>query len=258
MERMVCFDPQWRYTLAAPREPGLFATMKDLSVKRRDLLAGTPLFGSIEIELLTELADRVSLIQIAAYESLFQKGDPGERMYVVVSGLIRIGAISPEGREVTYGMLGPGELLGEIAVLDGGERSADATAMENTQLLALERRDVLAFLDHHPGQAVKLMKVLCQRIRRADALLEDVVFLSLPSRLAKHLLALAATKGGAGSQGGREIRLSQQEIAEHLGISRESVNKVLSKWEEGGMVSLGRGRITINNQTALQDVASPP
>ena len=231
--------------------------MNDIAVKRRDLLAGTPLFASIEIGLLTELADRVSLVKIAAHESLFQKGDPGERMYVVVSGLIRVGAISPEGREVTYGMLGPGELLGEIAVLDGGERSADATAMEDSQLLALERRDVLAFLDHHPGQAVKLMKVLCQRIRRADALLEDVVFLSLPSRLAKHLLALAATKG-AQHAASYEIRLSQQEIAEHLGISRESVNKVLSKWEEGGLVSLGRGRIVLNNKVALQDVASPP
>jgi CRP-like cAMP-binding protein len=227
--------------------------------RRRELLAGTPLFSAASPELLTELAERVSTVRLAPHESLFLKGDPGERLYVVISGMIRVGTMSPEGREVSYGVLGPGDLLGEIAVLDGGERSADAKALEESQLLALERRDVLSVLDHHPAQALKLLQVLCHRIRRADELLDDVIFLSLPGRLAKHLLTLSQMAGsGEKKTGLAEVRLSQQVLSEHLGISRESVNKVLSKWEEAGIVTLGRGRITLNRTAVLQQIASPP
>jgi CRP-like cAMP-binding protein len=130
--------------------------------------------------------------------------------------------------------------------------------MEESLLLSLERRDILAILDRHPAQALRLLKVLCNRVRRADELLEDVVFMSLPSRLAKHLLNLGQMVGaGQAKAGPAEIRLSQQEVAEHLGISRESVNKVLSKWEEAGIVSLGRGRITLNRTALLQEIATP-
>ncbi|HMA48913.1 MAG TPA: Crp/Fnr family transcriptional regulator [Magnetospirillaceae bacterium] len=224
---------------------------------RRDLLAETKLFGSASADLLSNLAARASMVTLAPNESLFMKGDPGDRLYVVVSGLIRIGAMSPEGKEVSYGVLGPGEVLGEIAVLDGRHRSADAKAIEPSQLLALERSDVLSFLSSHPDQALHLLKLLCDRIRRADELLDDIVFLSLPSRLAKHLLTLEQIVGTpVEKKAAPEIRLSQQVLGEHLGISRESVNKVLSKWEEAGIVGLGRGRITLVRVDSLREIAS--
>lgn len=223
------------------------------------MLASTPLFAAIPPALLDELAAKAKPIRVDAREILFSKGDPGDRLYLVAKGLIRIGVLSVEGREVTYGMIKPGELFGEIAVLDGGLRSADATAMEATELLALERKDVNGFLQRHPIQALHLITVLCDRVRRADDLLEDVVFLSLPSRLAKHLLMLKSTLGGGEpAKGPATIRLSQQEVADHLGISRESVNKVLSKWEQAGIVNLGRGQITLNKPAALDDFVSPP
>lgn len=227
--------------------------------KRREMLAKTPLFAAIPTPLLDELAAKAKTVQIEAREILFSKGDPGDRLYLVAKGLIRIGVLSVEGREVTYGMIQPGELFGEIAVLDGGVRSADATAMETSELLALERKDVNAFLQRHPIQALHLLTVLCDRVRRADDLLEDVVFLSLPSRLAKHLLMLKTTLGSqTQAKGPTTIRLSQQEVADHLGISRESVNKVLSKWEQAGIVTLGRGQITLDKPQSLDDFASPP
>ncbi|RAU22697.1 Crp/Fnr family transcriptional regulator [Paramagnetospirillum kuznetsovii] len=223
------------------------------------MLASTPLFSAIPPTLLDELAVKAKSVKVDAREVLFSKGDPGDRLYLVAKGLIRIGVLSVEGREVTYGMIKPGELFGEIAVLDGGVRSADATAMEASELLALERKDVNAFLQRHPIQALHLLTVLCDRVRRADDLLEDVVFLSLPSRLAKHLLMLKSTLGSqTQAKGPSTIRLSQQEVADHLGISRESVNKVLSKWEQAGIVTLGRGQITLNKTQALDDFASPP
>jgi len=233
--------------------------MSESQQRRREMLASTPLFASIPPSLLDELAVRAKSVKVEAREVLFSKGDPGDRLYLVAKGLIRIGVLSVEGREVTYGMIKPGELFGEIAVLDAGVRSADATAMENSELLALERKDVNAFLERHPIQALHLIKVLCDRVRRADDLLEDIVFLSLPSRLAKHLLVLDETLGTRQRpQGPTTIRLSQQEVADHLGISRESVNKVLSKWEQVGIVTLGRGQITLNKTAALEDFASPP
>ncbi len=233
--------------------------MTESILKRREMLASTPLFAAIPTSLLDELAAKAKPVKVDARETLFSKGDPGDRLYLVAKGLIRIGVLSAEGREVTYGMIQPGELFGEIAVLDDGVRSADATAMEASELLAIERKDVHAFLQRHPIQSLHLLKVLCDRVRRADDLLEDVVFLSLPSRLAKHLLVLNATMGiREHQQGPATIRLSQQEVADHLGISRESVNKVLSKWEQVGIVTLGRGQITLNKTTALSEFVAPP
>ena len=231
--------------------------MANARLNRQDLLAATGLFGATSPDLLTDLASRASTVSLAQNEMLFFKGDIGDRLYILVTGAIRIGATSPEGREVSYVVLGPGAVLGEIAVIDGGERSADAKAMELSTLLALDRRDVLAFLHQHPGQALHFMKLLCGRLRRADELLDDMVFMSLPSRLAKHLLTLDDILGGPGAAPGkREVRLSQQMLAEHLGITRESVNKVLSKWEEGGIVSLGRGRIALDRMDALEELAA--
>jgi len=230
--------------------------MPETALRRREMLANTPLFASVPTELLDELAAKAKMVRVEAREILFSKGDPGDRLYLVAKGLIRIGVLSSEGREVTYGLIKPGQLFGEIAVLDGKERSADATAMEATELIALERKDVHAFLHKHPVQALHLIEVLCDRIRKADNQLEDMVFLSLPSRLAKHLLMLEQTLGQKKAGGPSTIKLSQQEIADHLGISRESVNKVLSKWEQAGIVTLGRGQIALNKMPALEGLTS--
>lgn len=231
--------------------------MAEIVASRRDMLANTPLFSSVPAELLDELAARAKMVKVETRETLFSKGDPGDRLYLVAKGLIRIGVLAADGREVTYGLIKTGQLFGEIAVLDGKDRSADATAMEATELIALERKDVLAFLHKNPAQALHLIEVLCDRIRRADNQLEDMVFLSLPSRLAKHLLLLEQTMGTRAAPGGPAvIKLSQQEIADHLGISRESVNKVLSKWEQAGIVALGRGQVTLNKTAALEGLTS--
>jgi CRP/FNR family transcriptional regulator, cyclic AMP receptor protein len=232
--------------------------MAEPITRRRELLAQAPMFSTVPAAQLDELAAKATAVALSARETLFAKGDPGNRLYLVVKGMVRIGVLSAEGREVTYGLIGPGELFGEIAVLDGGVRSADATALEDCELLALERRDVLSFLEGHPNHMLHLVAVLCHRVRCADELLEDVVFLSLPSRLAKHLLVLAQAVGVR--HRGKEavtVRMSQQEIADHLGISRESVNKVLSKWEQVGIVALGRGQIVLSDRERLQEFATP-
>ncbi len=223
------------------------------------LLAGTPLFADADADELGVLAGRARMVTLAPRALLFNRGDSGDRLYVLASGLVRIGAMSPDGREVTYGLIRPGQVFGEIAVLDGGPRSADATAVLKSQLAAIERADLMAFLDRRPAHTLRLLTILCGRVRTADSLLEDLFFLAAPSRLAKHLILLGATVGeGSGEAGGDvTIRMSQQQVADHVGISRELVNKLLAKWEQAGLVGLWRGQITLKDLEALDALIAP-
>lgn len=210
------------------------------------------MFEGVPADQLETLASRAVPIKLAAREILFSKGDDGERLFLVTEGTIRVGVMSADGREVTYGLIRPGQLFGEIAVLDNAPRSADASALEPSQVLAFERHHVLELLARNPDCMLRLVTILCQRIRQADQLLEDIFFLSLPNRLAKHLLSLSDLVGQKPDKGdGVTIRMSQQAVADHMGISRESVNKVLSKWEQAGLVSLWRGQITIHDRERL-------
>ncbi|HLO75556.1 MAG TPA: Crp/Fnr family transcriptional regulator [Magnetospirillum sp.] len=210
------------------------------------------MFEGVPPDQLEALAVRSTVVSLSAREMLFSKGDTGNLLYLVVRGMIRVGVVSADGREVTYALVGPGHLFGEIAVLDNGPRTADASAIEASELLAIERRHVLTLLAQNPECTLRLISVLCQRIRQADQLLEDIFFLSLPSRLAKQLLVLSDIIGQKAPPGAPvTIRMSQQAVADHMGISRESVNKVLSKWEQAGLVSLWRGQITIHDRERL-------
>lgn len=224
--------------------------MTDTSDRNRELLAATPMFRGVADSQLAALARQAKALRLGPREMLFTKGDPGDSMYLVVSGRVRVGVVSVEGREVTYALIGPGQMFGEIAILDGGPRTADATAAEPTELLVIERRDILAFIRANGDYGLRLIEILCRRLRHANQLLEDTVFLSLPSRVAKQLLTLGDEIGEPG-EGGVVIRMSQQAVADHMGISRESVNKVLAKWEQSGLVSLWRGQITIRSREGL-------
>lgn len=226
--------------------------MTEASVRHRELLVATPMFQGMPDSQLDALARQAKVRKLGPREVLFAKGDPGESMYLVVSGRVRVGVVSVDGREVTYALIGPGQMFGEIAILDGGPRSADATAAEPTELLVIERRDILAFIRANGDYGLRLIEILCARLRNANELLEDTVFLSLPTRMAKQLLNLSDTLGERQpNDEGVTIRMSQQAVADYMGISRESVNKVLSRWEQAGLVSLWRGQITIRSREGL-------
>jgi CRP/FNR family transcriptional regulator, cyclic AMP receptor protein len=149
-------------------------------------------------------------------------------MFALISGRVKIVTLSPEGKEVVLAILVSGDVFGEISMIDGRARTATVLAVENSALLVLERRDLMPFLERHPRVAIKMLESICQRLRTTDELLEDVVFLDLPSRLAKRLLLLAEHYGKNTGQGTRiEMKLSQTEIGNMVGTSRESVNKQL-------------------------------
>lgn len=206
-------------------------------------------------------ADLDSLARVATTrtfrpgQSIFLQGDPGEAMMVVVSGRVRISRTSADGREVVIAVFGPGEVLGEIAMIDGGERTADASALEATELLVLHRRDFHAFLLEHPLVAIELLILFCSRLRQTDDRLEDLNFLPLKTRLAKRLVDLAEQFGKESEEGVQiAIPLSQQFLASMIGTSREAVNKQLRTWEDAGIIDLRKRTVTIVDLDQLENL----
>ncbi|MBL6927645.1 MAG: Crp/Fnr family transcriptional regulator [Rhodospirillales bacterium] len=191
--------------------------------------------------------------RFAAKEPVFMKGDPASGMMAVISGRVRISSYSSEGREVVLNVIGPREVFGEIALIDGGERTANAVAMENTELMVLERRDFLPFLERNPELCIKLLMVMCHRLRRTSEQLEDFSFLDLRTRLAKRLLDLANDHGIEEDGGVRiSLTLSQRVLGAMMGTSREAVNKQLRAWEDEGLLRLKRGSVTLLDPEQLE------
>lgn len=222
-------------------------------VDKRKVFASHELFsrfGPAEIERLISFSHARSYLP---GEQIFEKGSPGHGLMAVLSGRVRISSPSPEGREVVLNIIHPGEIFGEIGLLDGKERTADATAMDACELLVLERRDFVPFLEKHPDICLHLIAVLCARLRRTTEQVEDVLFLDLQARLAKTLLHLADAHGQP-APGGIALgaRLSQRDLANMIGASRESVNRQLSLWEEEGLVARNRGALTILDSAGMQ------
>ena len=233
---------------AGRRAAGLSA---DALLKRNYMFRGLP---ERTLQRISALAGR-KLYQKGAV--IFSQGDPGDALYGVASGRVRISASGAGGREVFLNIMEPGDTFGEIAVMDGLPRTAGATALERTALIVLKRVDFLALVEREPQIALHLLKLLCQRLRWTSELVEESAFLSGPARLAKRLLILAELHGrpsGAGSA--REMQISQAELAHFLGISRQIVNQHLGEWAKAGWVRLGRGRIVIDDPAALKVLAT--
>jgi CRP-like cAMP-binding protein len=225
-------------------------------VEKRKVLANVSIFSDLDERALDLLLSVTSTRRIKARETLFHKGDPGHQLYGVISGRLKISAAGADAKEVVFGFADPGEVLGEIALLDQNPRSASATAIEECELLTLDRRDFLPFLERHPTVAIHLAEVLAARLRRLSELTEDAMFLTLPSRLAKKLVSLAQAYGRETAEGMRiDVHLHQQELGDMVGTSRESINKQLRAWVGEGLVTVERGYITITDRDALEELA---
>jgi CRP/FNR family transcriptional regulator, cyclic AMP receptor protein len=215
------------------------------------LLKMNPLFADLGEDALKKIADLCSRRSLGANEVLFQKGDAGDALYGIRRGQVRIETGTEGGGRLTLNFLGSGDLFGEIALLDGRERTADATAVEPTELYVLHRADFMAYLTREPGVAVKLIELLCQRIRWVSERMEEAVLLPLQVRLARRLCALAADFGS-------EVQISQEQLGIYVGAARESVNRQLQQWRRDGILELKRGRILLTNMAKLTAEAKNP
>ena len=220
---------------------------------KRDVLAATPLFAILGREELTALADLAGERRVARDTVVMHRGDPDCALLVLVLGRLRAGAVSIEGREVTIGLMEPGAVLGEVALLDGRPRSLDVVAMTDSLLLSVERRDFLPFLRARPDLMLRLMELLCDRLRRNSTAYEDLALAPLAVRLARLLLSLADVHG-APTPDGVQIRLalSQRDMATQIAATRERVNKQLRQWHEAGVLGDRDGRLVLRQPAALR------
>jgi len=209
------------------------------------LLGLNPLFSGLGADSINRIAALCHTQYLAAGEILFRKGDSGDALFGIRRGQIRIETGSPDGGRLTLNFLGAGDLCGEIAVLDGQTRTADATAGEPSELFVLRRNDFLNFLESEPRVAVKLIALLCQRIRWASDRFEESVLLPLQVRLARRLCDLATDFGS-------EVYISQEQLGIYVGAARESVNRQLQQWRQQGILEIRRGRILLLNANRLR------
>jgi CRP-like cAMP-binding protein len=207
-----------------------------------------PFLAALTETEMRELLARAPVRHLQAGEVVFRKDDPGDGLYGVLAGRVVVVVESAEGKELILNMFGGGEFFGEIALLDGGGRTATAVAREASELLFIARRTFLAFLRERHDVAVRIIAILCERLRRTTDLVEDSAFLSVSTRLAKQLAALARP--------GHTIRLSQEELAHTLGVSREIVSRQLAAWREAGVIELGRGRVVVRDAAALDRIVA--
>jgi CRP/FNR family cyclic AMP-dependent transcriptional regulator len=220
----------------------------------RKLFEGHSLFGILSAEDVDALLLHARFERYPAGRLIFARGSPGRSMMAVLGGGVRISTTSPSGREAVLAILNAGEIFGELALLDGGERTADAVAVSDCDLLVIDQRDFIPFLENRADLCIGLLKLLSQRLRRTDELVEVALFERLESRLAKALVELASGGGVAVSEAGPPfvLRVSQQEMGSIVGASRENVNKQLRAWQRAGLLELGKRRIVIRNLDALE------
>jgi CRP/FNR family transcriptional regulator, cyclic AMP receptor protein len=237
------------------REGTAIAITADIPDAIGSLLDRCALFHVLDDATKRQLAARAQRRRYAVGEVIFRIGSPGDIMMAVVTGTVRIVATSPQGKEIVLGELKAGEVFGEIALLDGGERSAYAVALTKCELLALERRDLMAALQRNPEACLRLLEVVCKRLRETDERITEIAFFELPVRLAKVLLRTAAAPGAAARAANPKVALSQRELGNMIGGTRESVNRCLRDWQRRGIIRLAKGWIILEDTTALTELA---
>jgi len=216
------------------------------------ILGKSLLFGALDEGGRRELAARVHRRSFNVGEPIFHIGAPGQSMMVVLAGTVRVTLPGPKGKTVILADVGTGELLGEVALLDGKERSADATALTKCDLLVLERRDVVGFLEKRPDLCLKLLELLCARLRKSDQRMSDIAFFELSSRLAKVLLDRAGKPARANLK--PKLSLSQTELAGMINATRENVNRCLRNWQRQGIVDVSERWITLLQRDLLEAI----
>jgi CRP/FNR family cyclic AMP-dependent transcriptional regulator len=219
---------------------------------KREALRASRLFQVLEPAELDSVVARAVMRRFPRHAVVVRKGDSSSGMLVILAGRVRVGSVAADGREVTLAVLGPGEVLGEIALIDGEPRSADVTALDDCVMLMVDRAEFLRLLHGNPDLCLRLMAFLCGRLRRANAAVEELALLDLPGRLGNVLLRLARDYGKQVAGGTRiELKLSQKDLSSLIGGSREKVNRQLRVWELEGVLLRDSGRIVLRQPERL-------
>ena len=225
--------------------------VQGFSSSKLSVLRKHPYFADLEPEAFEQLCRYAKHSTLKRGATIFAKGDPGISLFAVITGTVKISISSPDGRNAILNLIGPGEIFGEIALLDGSARSADAIAHTSCELFTIDRREFIPFVRSQPALAMKFIELLCARLRWTSDQVEQIILQNLPGRLASALLRLTE-KHKAGPQG-RTIAITQQEISEMVGMTRESINKQLRAWAGRDWVRLEHGAIVVLNAEMLRE-----
>src|SRR3984893_7600356 len=221
--------------------------------KETSYLKQVSLFANLAEEDIHELMTAAKRRAFRSGEVIFHRDDPGQVLYMIKEGKVKICIISPDGQEISLAVFGKGECFGEFALLDGLPRSADAIALEKVECYTLQRSDFHNAIMKNPKIAISVLEALTKRLRNTDNMVEDLIFLDVYGRVAKKLLELADAHGVKTDDGVRiEVRLTQQELASMVGASRESVNKVMGYFTERDFISTDKHRITLHRIADLK------
>lgn len=211
-----------------------------------EVLARSGIFQGVDQEAAEALAKELEMVEARKGEVIFNEGEPGDCLYIVLSGKVKVGRRASDGRQNLIAIMGPSDMLGELSLFDPGPRTATATAVTDCRLARLRKQALRPWLTNRPEIAEQLLRVLARRLRRTNDALADLIFTDVPGRVAKNLLQMA---GRFGTRDGGVLRvthdLTQEEIAQLVGASRETVNKALADFASRGWIVLGAKQVTL-------------
>jgi CRP-like cAMP-binding protein len=221
-----------------------------------DLLGKTALFGSLADADRAAIAARMRRVDFTPDQMIFSRGDPGREIYLVLEGRIRLSILSSDGRELSFAHAGPGSVFGEIATLDGGERTAGATAISKVQAMALPQRAMLDLIENNPKVATAAIRFLCTRLRETDQRLEAIALHRIEVRLARLMLSALKLQSpvAEGKNVPLDLGMSQGELALLIGASRPKVNIALTMLEDMGAITRSGAKLNCDTQV-LQNIA---
>jgi CRP/FNR family transcriptional regulator, cyclic AMP receptor protein len=218
-----------------------------------DVLRRAPLFEALSEEDYSALRAGVSTVQLNRGERLFSEGDTGDKLYIILSGKIKLTKAAPDGRENLLSVHGPGEMFGELSLFDPIPRTSSATAVTNAELAGVAHEDLRSWLTTRPEVAMHLLQALAKRLRRINEVKADLVFTDVPGRVAKALLDLAE-RFGVQTPAGIQVNhdLTQEELAQLVGASRETVNKALADFAARGWLQLAAKSVLLTDVDRLR------
>lgn len=218
----------------------------------RATIASAPLFTSLSLRAIEDLTQRVAVRCVPANELVVSRDEPGDSMYLIMSGRVKVVIVGESGREVTLSILRRGDTFGEMSLFDGGSRSADCITCESSNLLVLSRADLLEHLENHPQTALNLLGQMARRLRRADESIAQLALCDVNERLVHRLVSLAHEDGTKSSEGFLiEPRPTQQELANMVGSCRETVSRLFNQLVRDGLI-IAQGRAMVVTRQLME------
>lgn len=218
-------------------------------------LQNVPLFADLDATELEQLAQLCRNRAVSKGNVIFYEDDPGTSCYIILSGKVKIVVNADDGREHILGLLTDNDFFGEMSLIDGQPRSASAIAVEDVQMITIQRDEFMKALRSNPDLTLKLLVTLSHRLRVADRNMESLAFLSAPGRVARLLLELGKEQGERTPDGLTFTHnMTRQELASLAGTSRETLTRVLMDYQDRGIIHLDKNRLTLKNEAKLKDM----